>query len=311
MATTTAKKKPVKKTAKLATKEATSKSTNLATKTTSKTVKSTNKSTGAKASNMTKRPEVTPFEKLRGLHFSNAFSGVVLAVLTIIFVSPQTRELLLNYQARDTFIDSDAVTLGPATESLLSFDIRYLLVGILGLTAIVSLLFATKLYKRYESTVKAGISGLRWLLFGLVSLILVEFVSIIAGVQEVNTLKSVGGFVLAGAVFGWLSERENKDSKSPKKVAYIAAILSYFMAVLPMLVSIVATSIIAGERFSWYVYALVATVVLGFIASLMTLRSSINNKNKFEYVTFEQRYIRIDQIVKFATVLIIFSAFNK
>lgn len=307
MATTTAKKKPIKRTVKPVTEKAASSQA----KTTSKVVASTKNTTISKTSSSSKRREVTPFDKLRGLHFSNAFSGVVLAVLTLIFVTPQTRELLLSYQARDSFVNSDVVTLGTATESLFNINIRYVLAIVLGLTAIVSLLLATKLYKRYEATVKAGISGMRWLLYGFVSLILVELVSVLAGVQEVNTLKSVGGFVLAGALFSWLAERENKDAKSPKKLAFVGAVLSYFMAVLPMLVTLVATSVISGERFSWYVYALVATVVFGFVASIMTLRSSIYKKNKFEYVAFEQRYVRIDQIVKFITVLVIFSAFNK
>ena len=317
MATTTAKRRPVKKTVKSVTKKPTTKSASSAKKTTSKkitiTKTSTKKTAFSKKSSVAKRTPVTPFEKIRGLHFSNVFSGVVLAVLTLVFVNPQIKELLLGYQARDSFVNSDVVNLGSASEVLFSIDIRYILVVFLGLTALVSLLLATKLLTRYENTVKAGISGMRWLLYGIVSAIVVDFVSLMAGVSDLMTLKAVGGLVILGALFAWMFERENagKEKKTTHKLAFYSAILAYVLAVIPMLVSLIATSVIGAQRFSWYVYALVAVIIFGSVATLLTMKSSINNKDKYEYVTFEQRYIRIDQIVKFVIVLCIFAAFNK
>lgn len=311
MATTTAKKKTASTAKHKTTKPAAKKTASAPTKTSVKNVTSTKAKQPTKSAIGSKKSIITPFEKLRGLHLSNVFSGVILAVLSIIFVSPQTRELLLNYQAKDTFVISDNVVLGTATESLFSLDIRWILVVILGLTAVVSLLLATRLFKRYETTVKSGISGMRWLLYGFVTMIVVELASLLAGVNEVNTLKTIGALVLAASLFSWLAERENNEAKSPKKLAFYAAVFAYVFALIPMIVSLVATSVIGGERFSWYVYVVGVVVVLSSVATLVTLKSSIVNKKKFEYVAFEQRYIRIDQIAKFAIVLTIFSAFNK
>lgn len=311
MATTTAKNKSASTAKRKTTKPATKKSASTSSKTSVKKAATAKAKQPAKTPAASKRAAISPIEKTRGLHFSNVFSGVILAILTIVFVNPQTRELILNYQAKDTFVVSDSVVLGTATESLVGVDIRWILVTILGLTAVVSLLLATKLFKRYETTVKAGISGMRWLLYGVVAMLVVELASLLAGVNELNTLKTVGALVLAGALFSWLAERENKEAKSPKKLAFYGAVFAYTFALIPMVVSLVATSVIGGERFSWYVYVVGAIVVLSTLATLMTLKSSILNKKKFEYVVFEQRYIRIDQIAKFAIVLTIFSAFNK
>ncbi len=311
MATTTAKKKSASTAKRKATKPAAKKSASASAKTSVKKVASAKTSSAKKVPSTSKKTSATPFEKIRGLHLSNVFSGVILAILTIVFVNPQTKELLLNYQAKDTFVMSDSVVLGSATESLLNVGIRWILVVILGLTAVASLLLATRLFKRYEATIKAGISGMRWLLYGVISMVVVEFASLLAGVNELNTMKTVGALVLAGSLFSWLAERENKDSKSPKKLAFYGAVFAYVLALLPMVISLIATSVIGDERFSWYVYVVSAIVVLSTVATLLTLKSSILNKKKFEYVAYEQRYIRIDQIAKFAIILTIFSAFNK
>lgn len=305
MATTTAKKKPVKKTTKATTKKTASKSVEAPSNTTSKKV------TESKSISTAKKRTIGPFDKLRAVHFSNFFSGIILAVLTVLFVNPFNKDLLLDYQAKDVFIKSDAVNLGPATEVLLSLDIRYVLVVALGLTSIFSLLLATRLYKKYEESVKAGISGLRWLLYSIVGVLILEVALLSAGVQDVVILKSSGALIILAGLMAWLSERENANSKTPKKLAFYGSVFAHLLAILPLLISLLATLIIDGQRFGWFVYVISAAVLLGYVATLVTLKAVIVNKKSLEYIAYEQRFVRIDQLVKFVIVLTIFSAFNK
>ncbi len=272
---------------------------------------SASESVVSKATTKNKRPELTPMDRLRGMHISNVLTGIILIILTLVFVKVAKIGILMSYQAKDTFTVTDHVTLGNATEVLGYVDLRWLLVVILGLTTIISLMIGSKLFRRYEATVKAGISGYRWLFYGFIGAILVSTVTLMAGVQDIATLVTVGLLAFAGSIFGWVAERENAGNKTPHKFGFWASTLTMVLAHLPMLASLVTVTLIGAERFSWYAYAAVAVSVLTWVANTINLRSSINKKARYEHVTFEQRYIRIDQISKFLIVLIVFAAFSK
>jgi hypothetical protein len=119
----------------------------------------------------------------------------------------------------------------------------------------------------------------------------------------------VGILVLAASVFGWLAEKENKNAKGVKVVGMWAFVLSLLFAHLPIFISLISTTLIAGERFSWYVYALVAVLVLFWASNVVNMRRSFYLKDKYQHVTFESWYVRIDQIAKVLVTFVIFAAF--
>lgn len=309
---TTAKKTIARKSTSKKKKTSASKTAVKSTSTGTKSIATLEKPQNTKANSMRPAKRVlTPFERLRSVHFSAVFSNIVLAVLTAIFVGTASAELLLNVQARDVFANIDSVVLGPASEVLFNVEYRHFLIVILGFSALASLLIATKLRARYEASVRSSISGFRWVLFGVSTALLVELVSFMGGVQDIMMLKVIGGLVLAASLLGWMSERENAVATNPKKVAFIGYVLAFVVALLPLLGSVIGTTVLNGERFGWHIYALTAAILLGFIATAMTMYSSIKNKTKLEYIAFEHRFLRIDQIVKFLVVLIIFSSLAK
>lgn len=301
---TTANKKPVKK---VITKKSSVESASASTKSTSKNTAKKTKSSSVRRD----RRVLTPLERIRSIHFSSVFAYVALAVIGFFVLGSASSQLLLNHQARDLFANSDNVILGSANELLLNVQYRYIFIVLLLLTAMVSLLLATKLRNRYERSLSAGISGYRWLLMGVTSSLIVGFVSFISGVNDLTTLKLVCGTAVLASVLGWFSDRENADSKSPKKLAHYASIFAYVLALLPLLGSLIGTTVYGDERFGWHVYALAVAVILGFVGTLMTQNSSVKNKAKIEYTAIEQRYLRINQTVMFLVVLIVFSTFAK
>ena len=252
---------------------------------------------------------LSPIDKIKSMLYSNVFLGVVLAVLSVFYVKSHKIDLILNYQVKDNFIVNQPTSLTPGVDFLWAIDIKYLLATVLGLTAISSLLLSTVLFKRYEESIKSSVSSLRWILFGLVNAVMIEVVSFMSGVQDLSTLKLVGLMVVMASVFGWLAERENKDVKGVKVVGMWAFVLSLLLAHLPIFISLVSTTLIAGERFSWYVYALVATLVLFWASNVVNMRRSFYLKDKYQYVTFENWYVRIDQVAKVLITFIIFVAF--
>lgn len=258
-----------------------------------------------------KKATVSPLTRLKSINLSAALTNLLFALLVIIFVSPASAELLLSHQARDAFANLDGVALGSASEVLVNVEYRYMLVAVLLVGAIGSLLIATKLRKTYEKGVSAGISGLRWIFMGISAALTLEFVSFIGGVQDIATLKLVAGLIVVTALLGWLSERENASSKSPKWLAFGSSIFTGYLAWLPLIGSLVGTGVYGGERFGWHVYVLAGVTLAGFIGFAVTQYSSIKKKSLLEYTIFENRYLRIDQLTKFLIVLVTIAALQK
>lgn len=318
------KKSPVKKTTSSAKKAAATTKKPLKAKTASKSVASKSKAKDAKvlpekstskksvsASSSTQKAVKKPIsalEKIRSLHITGFITYVVLAVLTILLAGKAATEVFLSFQARDEFMPGDSVILGSAQEVLFSVEYRYILGAVLIIGGLGSLLLASKFWRRYESTVKAGVSGLRWILFGISGALLLEMASLMVGVQDLMTLKVIAGLFLAGSVLAWLGERENLGSKSPKKVAFYGSAFAFVFSLMPLIGGILGTLLFTTERYGWHVYAFSALMLVSILALIVLQASAIKNKSRLEYVVFEQRYIRLDQLTKFLAVLIFFAA---
>lgn len=304
---TSAKKTPAKKAKKPAVKKPAAKTT-AAAKAKTESKKTEAKVVSVDTKKKSTRRELTPFEKLRSLNISIFISYILLGIVSIVLIGQASAEFFLSLQTRDLFANVDGVVLGPANEVLFNVEYRYLLVLALVVGAVGSLLLATKLRTRYENSVKAGVSGMRWLFVGISAAIVAELVTFMGGVQDVMTLKLVAGLVILAAILGWLSDRENLDAKSPKKLAFYASIFAYFLALLPLIGSLIGTTLYGDQRFGWQVYALSAVLLISFVVTLLNQNSSIKNKAKLEYIVYEQRYLRIDQTVKFLAVLILLAS---
>jgi hypothetical protein len=301
-------KKPVRKTAvkKTAAKRTTTKTATkkVAAKATTKVAA---KDAAVKTTSTVRSKVLTPLQRLRNMHIVSTLTYTFFAILTAVFVGAAGAQLYLTSQARDVFANSNNVVLAPAGEVLGTLQYRYILIALLVVSALGSLLLATKLRRRYEGNVNAGVSGLRWLLMGVSAAITIEFVSFMAGVQDVMTLKTVAALVFASALFGWMAERDNLNTNDPKWLAFGGRVFTGVLAWLPAVGSLIGTTLLNEERFGWHVYALVAAAMLGSIAFAINQYSHIK-KNNLEFPYVEQRYVRIDQLTKFAIVLIVFSS---
>lgn len=309
MATTAKKpaKKTTKKPARKTTKAAASKKT-VANKSVA-TKKEVVKVTTARSARRSR--VLTPLERVRSIHFTSVLTQVFFAILALVFMSTAGGQLLLSHTARDIFVDQKSVVLAPASEVLFSIDYRYILVALLSVGAIGSLLLATKLRARYETSVTFGASGMRWILMGISAGLTLELVSFMAGITDVMTLKTIAALVFATTLFGWIADRDNVGARDSKYLAFGASIFTGVMAWMPLVGSLIGTTLYGEERFGWHIYALAAVTLLGFTGFALNQYRSIKKKSSLEYTFIEQRYLRIDQIMKFAVVLILFSALAK
>lgn len=248
-------------------------------------------------------------ESLYKLHIISAVISAVSALISALLLLPSTTQLVINYLTVDSLASADKVVLAPAARVVWEVELRYLLAGIFVIAAIGSLLLATILRKRYENTVANQTSGFRWLFVGISSALLLEFASILGGVQDLATLKLIAALVLVTSLLSWLAERENKGAANPKWLAYSFALVAGALAWVPLATSMVATPLYGMERFSWYVYAFAGVLLLGFIGFALTLSRQIRvGKASGGYLSAESSYLSIDLAMKVAAIAVIFAA---
>lgn len=248
---------------------------------------------------------LTPLELLRSMHISLALAYSVFAIIVLGFVSTAAVAVTLGIQARDELASQDFVVLGAAHEVFYNIQPKYVLAAALLVSAVGSLLLATKLRARYESTVKARISGMRWLLFAVSAALVINYVALLAGVQDMSLLKLSAGLVFGAAMLSWVAERDNAGAARPKWLAYVLSLGAGALAWLPIGVSLVGTSVYGMERFGWHVYAITLAALLGFIGFAITLYRSIKaGKGGREYTAIESTYLRVDLFTKFVIVLV-------
>lgn len=252
---------------------------------------------------------LTPLERVRSIHVSLAFMYAAFAILVGVFAKTVAVPITLALQTRDEFASGDSVTLGPAKEVLYNIEPKYVLVASLALGALASILLATKLRNRYESTLNAGISGFRWIALGVTSSLLVTFVNVSAGVQDFATLKLSGVLILITVFFAWLAERDNIASARPKWLAFVFSLFAGALAWLPLVSSFLGTTVFGMERFGWQVYAMAAVTLAGFTGFAINQYLQIKRSNR-AFPVVEEAYLRIDMLTKFAVVLIVLLAYK-
>lgn len=285
-----------------------------AVKTTVKTAakKAPTKTAAAKATiKKVSGKKILSLESLYKLNLVSALVSAALALVGALLLVPSTAQFVLNYMTADSLAGTGKVVLAPASRVMWEVELGYLLAVIFTLSAIGSLLLATVLKKRYDKAVGNQTSGFRWLFVGISSALLLEFASILAGVQDVATLKLIAALVLGASLLSWLAERENKGAGTKKWLAYAFALVAGSLAWTPLLVSMIGTPVYGYERFSWYVYAFAGVLLLGFIGFAYNLyRQILGEKRWVSYLFAERNYLAGDLVMKTAAVAVIVAALH-
>lgn len=251
---------------------------------------------------------LSPLERIKSIHLSAALVSIIFAGLVIGFVTTKSVAVTLGVQARDQFAEGANVILAPASEVLFNIEPKYLLIVSLLVSALFSILVATKLRSRYEATITNRTSGFRWLALGLSAGLALSFISLLVGISDVEVLKLSGFLIVLTTMFSFMAERENSVAVRPQWFAYILSLITGTVAWLPVIASLIGTSLYSAERFGWHVYALVGVTLLGSIAFAVTQYRNIRSNRQLDYLSFEEKFLRIDMLTKFAVVVIVILA---
>lgn len=309
--TTTAKstaKKPVAKTNKTASKAASK--TAAARATTAKAKQSVSKTTKvtkpARATSSMKKS--TGSSPLHRLHQLSAFLHVIGAVVAAVLMGGASLQFFTGLMTKDELASSASTVFVPAIHHMYDVEIRWVVVVLLALGAVMPLIRVFK-RDRFQAVLKAKSNPLRWADKAVLSGAMVAVVAAISGVEDIMTLKVIGGLIVVTAALGWLAERQNADPKaSPDKSAYFISLLSGALPWLIILAYAFGTPLWGMVRYPWYVYALYASVLVSSAAYAI---ASYNYVRRFRawanYEVLERNYLIIDIFarVSFAAILII------
>jgi MFS family permease len=293
---------------KSTTKKATGKKKTASVRATTK--KTTAKKPAAKQAASSKKTlkQMVTVEKLKKFNFFTAAISAIFAALSALLLSSKSAELYLPYSTKDELASLESTVLGPAYEVIATIELRYILAFIFGLSALFSLLMATSLRAKYEEGLKNKTSVVRWILFGIISALSLEFVSLLAGVSDIVTLKLIAGLVLVAALLGWVSENQNKVGGKNFAPFYLS-LFAVALAWLPLVVGLVGTTLYGMQSFEWHVYALAAVLLVGFISLAMTQYRHIKNgANNDQFLQVEGKYVSTDFLIKVAFFIVVFIA---
>jgi len=272
----------------------------------------TKKTASAKLSPIkTSVKRVLSLQTLYKLNLVSAAVNLALAFAAKFALLPNTTDVTLSFVTKDQLASAQGTVLGGAYEVLATIELRYILTFIFAVSAIGSLLLASRLRGKYEAAVSNETSGLRWLLIGVTSAMLLEFVTILSGINDVMTLKLVAALVLVTALLGWISERENKGATTKRWFPFVISIFTGVLAWMPLIGSFAGTSIYGLERFGWHVYAVAGVLLAGFIAFAANQYMQIQGqKRSSNYVFVERNYLAIDILTKVAVGAVILIALH-
>jgi hypothetical protein len=247
--------------------------------------------------------------QLRKLHFANFLAAVVLAVAAVLLMQPKTFQLLVGHFGRDALSSQTHTVFAPAFESVYDVEVRWVFVTILGITALFSVLLLTRVAKQYRLGLENRLSKWRWIEAAITSALMIELVAVLSGVADLPTLKVLGGVMVVTAALGWIAERENAGNAGrPVRGAFLTSILSGLLPWLLIGWYAVASTVYGAVRYPWYVYALYAAVLIGWI--LMTVNQWFGYKLRkawSDYRVVERNAVALSILTKvaFAVILIV------
>lgn len=250
-------------------------------------------------------------EQLTRLRRWQAASAVLFAGLALaagIMMTNNSYQLVLGHWAKDDFASQQSAALAPAVHPVFDVEARWMGVGVLAISAILPLLYVSRLEVNYERALRVKVLPWRWIDLGVTGALMVQLIAVLSGVQELMLVKLAGDAVLIAALLGWLAERQNTGAGRPVWSAYL---IGLFSGVLPWFViggAAVSTVLFGFVRTSWYVYALYASTLIGFgLIALNQYKQLRRQKRWKDYLFTERNYVVINLLTKvaFGVILII------
>ena len=265
--------------------------------------------TSAVFSRFISRKDHENFVKLISFQSSSALIYVLLGALTVLVLKPFYGTVSVYFQTRD-FLANDPNQQLLGIKDLYTLDLRWVLLGILLVSAVFLSVATTKKKDMYEKSLKSKESIVRWIYIGISSVTTMTFVSLAVGLNDSAVLKMSAGLILATVVLGMIADKNNANSKNPQWLAYVASLITGVLAWTAICGATIGTYIFGTENFAWYMYVLPAVVLLGFIGFAVNQYRYITGANK-DFIKYERNFFTVDLLSKVLVFVVLVVALHK
>lgn len=296
----------------------TKKSTKAKTKTTKKPVTTKSKAAGtAKRSVSAKAPAPvvsknsavrTTGKMLMQLQLVSVVLSLSLAAMAVVYMNQRSYQLFTGLLTSDELASKATTVFVPAIRSVYDVEMRWVLSGLMVLSAIIPLLYLTRFKNQFQNGLQKRVLLWRWIDMAVIGALAMEVVALLSGVQDVSTLKLIGGLVVVSGLLAWLAEKQHAETDRPATAAFVLSIVTGLLPWLVIATYAVATPLYGMVRNTGFVYGLYAVLLFGFVAVAVTLRKHLKDvRRQTDYAITERNYSFISILTRsaFAVVLIL------
>lgn len=293
-------KKPAAKSASARTTKTAAKTTAAKSSTKAKTTKPVVKATAkaeVKKTSVRTRNINRPFI-LTGLAFA------ILAGLAGFFMKGNSVQVFLGHLAKNELASTTTTVFAAAAHPLYEIEFRWLVVVLLGVSALFAIVRGTRWQAREVAGVKTGVQATRWIDFAVTGAIMYEIVALLNGLQDAVALKLGMLSVVLTAYFAWMYERENAATGKPARASLIGAQLAALVPVLALLATVFGTYVYGIVRAPWYAYAALVVFVLWLVSVVVRVKRT-PAAGKQNYLSIDKAYNVQSVLVKVALAVIL------
>ncbi|MDB5185722.1 MAG: conserved hypothetical rane protein [Candidatus Saccharibacteria bacterium] len=246
--------------------------------------------------------------QLRRLYAASAGLFAVLAVAAGAMMNTNNYPVTIGHLSKDELASKTSTVFAHADWALFDLEVRWVLVGLLVLSAVVPVLYLTKWAARYQRGMKDRTLTWRWVDLAVTGALMSVVVAVLSGVQDLFVLVVIAGVVAAAVVLATLAERQNTNAKKLSWATYKTGLVLAALPTLLVASYAIATWVYGLVRYPWYVYALYAVLAIGAVLWALNQRRAIKAVGAWkDYSYVERNYAVISLVTKvaFAVVLIV------
>jgi hypothetical protein len=304
---TTSTRAKTKTTKKPAARSASAKTTKTAAKT--RAAKTSTKAKNTKpATKVTSKAEVKNVSVSTGnINRPFILTGLAFAILAGLagfFMKGDSAQVFLGHLAKNELASTTTTVFAAAAHPLYEIEFRWLLVVLLGVSAVFAIVRGTRWQAREIAGVRNGVQTTRWIDFAVTGAIMYEIVALLNGLQDAVGLKLGMLSVALVAYFAWMYERENAATGKPARASLIGAQLSALLPVLALLVTVYGTYAYGIIRAPWYAYAALVVFIL-WLATVVVRVKRTPAAGKQNYLSIDKAYNVQSVLVKVVLAVIL------
>ena len=246
--------------------------------------------------------------QLQRLYTWSAVGYIGLAILAGVFMANVTYQTTIGHLTKDILASHKSAVLVPGAHAFIDIPLKWALVAMLGLSAVLPVLYLTRLKKYHQKALKKRVLLSRWVDLGLSTVFMMSTIALLSGVNDMMTIKMIGGLVALTCAMGWLAERAMTEGKKLVMPIFTFSLITGCLPWIVVAAYAVATPFFASVRASWFVYALYASTLFGCGLIAYNQWRYHQGKRAFkDYMFVERNYVVASILVRtaFAAILVL------